>query len=73
METVVESFACGKSKNIAMSIFASGALGGEQSLDFVLNAKGVDSLVFGSASRINIEKNVFNILNGKLVEPYPLP
>lgn len=63
MEAVIESFACGKSKNIAMSIFASGALGGEQSLDFVLNAEGVDSLVFGSASRINIEKNVRSILN----------
>ena len=73
MEAVIQSFACGKSKNIAMSIFASGALDGEHSLDFVLNAKGVDSLVFGSASRVNIEKNVRSILTGKLVKPGIIP
>lgn len=60
-DAVIESFACGKSKNIAMSIFASGALGGESSLDFVLNAKGVKSLVFGSSSPTNIKKNVDRI------------
>jgi hypothetical protein len=61
MEDVVESFASCKSKNIAMSIFASGALGGEKSLDFVLNAKGVNSLVFGSSSQTNIKTNVDRI------------
>jgi len=72
MEDVVESFACGKSKNIAMSIFASGALGGETSLDFVLNAKGVDSLVFGSSSQANIKTNVDKIYASNVIRQCPV-
>lgn len=72
MEDVVESFACGKSKNIAMSIFASGALGGQISLDFVLNAKGVNSLVFGSSSQANIKTNVDKIYASKLIRQRPV-
>lgn len=59
---VVKSFASGKSKNIAMSVFASGALGGSLSLDYVLDSDGVDSILFGSSRRENIEKNTHLIL-----------
>jgi hypothetical protein len=59
---VVDSFASGKSKNIAMSIFASGALSSNDCLEFAINAKGVDAIVFGSSKRDNIIKNVGRIL-----------
>lgn len=59
---VVKSFASGKSKNIAMSVFASGTLGGSLSLDYVLGSDGVDSILFGSSRRENIEKNTRLIL-----------
>jgi len=59
---VVKSFASGKSKNIAMSIFASGALDASLSLDYVLKSEGVDSILFGSSRRENIEGNTRLIL-----------
>lgn len=59
---VVNSYASGKSKNIAMSIFASGALDSSLSLDYVLNSEGVDSILFGSSRRENIEQNTRLIL-----------
>lgn len=59
---VVKSFASGKSKNIAMSVFASGALKGNLSLDYVLGSKGIDSILFGSSRRENIEQNTRLIL-----------
>lgn len=62
---VVESFASGQSKNIAMSIFASGALSPEESLTFAMNAKGVDSIVFGSSKRDNIQRNATRIIQGE--------
>ena len=63
LHDVVDSFASRKSKNIAMSIFASGALDADAGLRFVLDAKGVDSIVFGSSRRENIEKNAKKILS----------
>lgn len=62
LSDVVESFGSRKSRNIAMSIFASGALDADGGLRFVLDAKGVDSIVFGSSKRENIEKNTKKIL-----------
>lgn len=60
---VVNSFASGKSRNIAMSVFASGALDGSLSLDYVLDSQGVDAILFGSSRRENIEKNTRKILD----------
>ncbi|GLH74269.1 hypothetical protein GETHLI_27710 [Geothrix limicola] len=62
---VLDSFSSGKSRNIAMSIFASGALSSEESLTFAMKAKGVDAIVFGSSRRENIEKNVARIIQGE--------
>jgi hypothetical protein len=59
---VVKSFAAKKSKNIAMSVFASGALDSDRSLEFAIKAKGVDSILFGSSRRENIERNTRMIL-----------
>lgn len=59
---VVKSFASGKSKNIAMSVFASGVLGGSQSLDYVLGSDGINAILFGSSRRENIENNTRLIL-----------
>lgn len=59
---VVKSYASGKSKNIAMSVFASGALDSGLSLDYVLDSEGVDSILFGSSRRENIEQNTRLIL-----------
>lgn len=61
-EEVVNSYASGKSKNIAMSVFASGALEGNRSLDYIREAKGVDAILFGSSRRENIDKNTRTIL-----------
>lgn len=55
---VEASFGNGRSKNIAMSIFASGALRAEGSIEHVRNFNGVDSILFGSSRRQNIESNV---------------
>lgn len=62
-QEVVKSYASGKSRNIAMSVFASGALDGNLSLDYVLSSNGVDSILFGSSRRENIEKNTRLILD----------
>ncbi len=62
LDDVIESFGSRKSRNIAMSIFASGALDADAGLRYVLDAKGVDSIVFGSSKRENIEKNAKKIL-----------
>lgn len=63
-EAVVESFATGKTRNIAMSIFASGALASESCIPFIKQAKGVDSVIFGSSKKENIERNVKDLLHG---------
>jgi hypothetical protein len=61
-EGVSASFGSGRTRNIAMSVFASGALEAERSLAYVLGAKGVDAILFGSSRRENIEKNTRIIL-----------
>ena len=55
---VEASFSNGRSKNIAMSIFASGALRAEGSVEHVRDFNGVDSILFGSSRRQNIDGNV---------------
>lgn len=62
LEDVKSSFAKGNTKNIAMSVFASGLLSADESLSFVVQSKGVDSILFGSSSRENIRKNVSMII-----------
>lgn len=61
-EAVEQSFASGKTQNIAMSIFASGNAGARSSLDYVLerlgSGRGVDAVLFGSSSAKNIRANV---------------
>lgn len=57
-DEVEASFANGRSKNIAMSVFASGVLRPEGSVEYVRDFKGVDSLLFGSSRKQNIEANV---------------
>jgi hypothetical protein len=62
-EAVIESFACGRSNNIAMSIFGAGVNAG-LSLDFVtaqMKSGGVDSILFGSSNEKNIQANVSKI------------
>ena len=54
---VEASFGNGRSKNIAMSIFASGALGAGGAVEHVRDFKGVDGILFGSSRRQNIEAN----------------
>jgi hypothetical protein len=56
-DAVVDAYANGSSRNIAMSVFASGSLPGAAALDFVCGAKGVDAVLFGSGSQANIRTN----------------
>jgi hypothetical protein len=55
---VEASFANGRSKNIAMSVFASGLLRPEGSVEYVRDFNGVDAVLFGSSRRQNIDGNV---------------
>lgn len=52
------SFANGRSRNIAMSVLASGSLDAGAAIAYVRDFAGVDSIVFGSGRRENIEANV---------------
>jgi hypothetical protein len=62
IDSVRRSFSAGRTRNIAMSVFASGTLGTEDALSFVLDNRGIDSIVFGSSSRENIASNTRAIL-----------
>ncbi|CUH82322.1 hypothetical protein [Tropicibacter naphthalenivorans] len=65
-ETVVSSFASGKTRNIAMSVFSSGAAGGQASLRHVVDqcpGGGVDAILFGSSRPENIVANTRTILD----------
>ena len=57
-ELVEQSYANGRSRNIAMSVFASGVLDARDSIAYVRNARGLDSVLFGSSSRENIINNI---------------
>jgi hypothetical protein len=64
-DKVVESFASGRSRNIAMSVFSSGAASGQDSLAHVIGqcpAGGVDAILFGSSNPANIASNTRAIL-----------
>jgi hypothetical protein len=64
---VRSSFGNGRSKNIAMSIFASGALGAGGAVEYVREFAGVDAILFGSSRRENIEHNVA-LIRGRAAE-----
>lgn len=66
---VESSFSNGRSRNIAMSVFASGMLRPEGSVEHVRDFKGVDSLLFGSSRRQNIEANVSLMSGRRAVRP----
>lgn len=66
---VQASFGNGRSRNIAMSIFASGALGHGGAVEHVRDFAGVDAILFGSSRRQNIENNIALINAG---EPAPI-
>ena len=55
---VQASFANGRSKNVAMSVLASGTLDPAAAIEYVRDFDGVDSILFGSGRRQNIEANV---------------
>ncbi|MES3025497.1 MAG: hypothetical protein V4857_28300 [Pseudomonadota bacterium] len=61
-ETVEQSYGNGKSRNIAMSIFASGMLSPQESVDYALARGGVDAVLFGSSKQANIVSNVERLL-----------
>jgi hypothetical protein len=55
---VEASYSNGRSKNIAMSVLASGSLPAHESVEYVRDFKGVDAILFGSGRRQNIDSNV---------------
>jgi hypothetical protein len=55
---VEQSYANARSSNIAMSVLASGALGAVDSMNYVSRFRGVDSILFGSSRKANIEANI---------------
>jgi hypothetical protein len=57
LDAVRESFASRRTRNMAMSVFASGAAGTDEALAFAARAAGVDSILFGSSRRENILRN----------------
>ena len=69
---VAQSCANGRSRNIAMSVLASGLLGAEESMGYVRSAPGVDSILFGSSSKANIESNLALVNEGARREPEAL-
>jgi hypothetical protein len=62
-DVVEQSFASGKTRNIAMSVFASGAITGADTLSYVKKSTGVDAILFGSSRKANIEQNAHHILS----------
>lgn len=58
LHAVEASFANGLSRNIAMSIFASGSLNPQDSITYIKGAVGVDAMLFGSSRQANIFANV---------------
>lgn len=71
--SVKASFASRRSRNIAMSVFSSGAASPQASLEYVVSKighqGGVDALLFGSSSSRHIEANVRTILTARLSPP----
>lgn len=65
-DKVMASFASGRTRNIAMSVFSSGAAGGQASLAHVVSqcpTGGVDAVLFGSSRSENIFANTRYILD----------
>lgn len=57
-DEVQASFGNGRTRNIAMSVLASGILDADASMGFVRDFSGVDCILFGSSSKVNIERNI---------------
>lgn len=57
-DEVRASFGNGRTRNIAMSVLASGALDADASMGYVRDFPGVDCILFGSSQKANIERNV---------------
>lgn len=57
-DDVQASFGNGRTRNMAMSVLASGALDADASMRYVRDFRGVDSILFGSSRKANIEHNV---------------
>lgn len=55
---VEQSYGNGLSRNIAMSVFASGILDPKDSINYITKSIGVDSVLFGSSRQANIVANV---------------
>ncbi|MEO6079225.1 MAG: hypothetical protein ABIQ86_05545 [Steroidobacteraceae bacterium] len=62
LDAVRDSFASGRTRNIAMSVFASGSAGTDEALTYVVRAAGVDCILFGSSRRENILRNTDAVL-----------
>jgi hypothetical protein len=61
---VEASFANGRSKNIAMSVFSAGSTGTSEALQYVVSRfdrGGINAVLFGSGSPTNIRTNVHSI------------
>lgn len=54
-----------KTKNIAMSIFASGAIQDNEAIEYISKLKGVDSILFGASSYSHIKRN-YDLINSIL-------
>jgi len=69
-EVVEAAFASRRTRNIAMSVFASGNASGQSSLDHVISRLGdrggVDAILFGSSNPGHIRANTKTILGGSL-------
>ena len=61
-EIVETSISHKKSNNVAMSIFASGAIPPVEAIDYIKNLKGVDSVLFGASSRRSIQ-STYDLMN----------
>lgn len=61
-ETVETTLQLHKTKNLAMSIFASGAIQYNEAIEYVSKLHGIDSVLFGASSYAHI-KNTYDLLN----------
>ena len=57
-QEVKQPYGNGRSKQVAMSVLASGALCATESAYYVRRVQGADSILFGSSCKSNIESNI---------------
>ena len=66
VEAVRASFAAGKSSNMAMSVFSSKSISGEEALSHVMKARRdgvIDTILFGSSNPANIASNAARLMS----------